>query len=138
MTDAELTRQAAESVMGWTVYTTPGGNVNARTPGEEHSVYTLEHNYGCGNTRWNPLISVSDAFLLVDALKTRQRASMVLGSNGCADQWTCWIVEGIWSLGRQQNEVPDVGDSYILGCATQPDPCRAITLACIAAAKAGK
>jgi hypothetical protein len=142
MTDRELVIRAATDVMGWRGEQMGGPQADAdyglffRRADGRYAGLTA---WGPASTvpgtieGWNPLMRDADAFMLVDALKDRWHAAFVLGSNGCSNQWTAWIFEGVWALAKNQNQVPEHGDSHLLGCASAGDRRRAIVLASLCA-----
>lgn len=75
------------------------------------------------------------AWHVVTKMRARKIA-FVLAANGCSEQWSAWFIDGIWALGKQQNEVPEFGDPALLGSATASTAPLAICLAALAATEA--
>lgn len=142
MTDQQLTIAAAEKVLGiqrWTEACDVGDELFKPVYAEfTRGIIQIRQQRARQTQDWtwvefNPMEFDADAFMLVDAIKAQRKAAFVLGSNGCADQWSAWLINGIWSLGRGQNDVPEYGDPHLFGAATADTRRRAIVLACLRA-----
>lgn len=139
MTDREMIIAAAEKILGWNYWDGLADyDITGRTYFTDWGfddlkrVDVYENGSEDVTRQFDPLGRIQDAFMLVDALRLRKMA-FVLGSNGCSAQVTAWFVDGIWSLGLRQNQVPEHGDPHLRGCYTAEAAPRAITVAALRA-----
>lgn len=122
MTDRELIIQSATDIMGAT-WRVERETIRYQIPGSRMDlfVHDLDSGYIDKIEGWNPLASIADAFMLVDAIEAKGWLfSMGRDSNG--DHPGDWVV----SLHR-------TGDGRRHVVRHDPDRCRAIVLACLRA-----
>lgn len=119
MTDTELDVALAERVMGWRVAQSGRGSTVAFTRDEFEHEQILATDHPWETVTWSPRTSLSDAWMLVEALRKRFRGVEVLGRK---DGYCCLIEAGT-------NDV----DEHYVGEADADSAPRAI---CLAAARA--
>ncbi len=119
-TDEQITVHVATYVMGWRKL--------------DHADYWAdEDGDAISPLTWAPLVDWAAVGELLEWGRKHFEWDCVIGLNGCAKQVTCWIIDGIWGLAKQQNAVPEHGDKHLLGCWTTDEMPRAITMACFLA-----
>ena len=78
LTDRELIVALAEKVMGWTVITSGRGSLVAFSPRDEDD-RILATTHPWESVDWNPLTSIADAWMLVEAMVARGMVVIVKG-----------------------------------------------------------
>ncbi len=122
VSDRDLVILAATEVMGAT-WQVGAETVRYQIPGSRMDLFAhdLDSGYIEKMEGWNPLTSIADAFMLVDALEVKGWL-FSMGRDSRGDQAEDWVA-AFHTLGDARRSI----------VVSEPDRCRAIVLACLKA-----